>query len=130
MRAYQAALMIGVAFVLHAGTSASEAGWFRGRNTCYYYPADSVHYAATSPAPSAVPRAHCGDIVFGNEPGTNGGAVQHCGDIVFGSGAQPERIFRFGSGEQSERIFRLRMDLGAGDRIPRWSRPQVLGRIR
>ena len=74
--------------------------------------------------------AHCGDIVFGNEPGTNGGAGAHCGDIVFGSSAQPERIFRFGSGEQSERIFRLRMDLGAGDRIPRWSRPQVLGRIR
>jgi hypothetical protein len=55
MRAYQAALMIGVAFVMHAGTSASEAGWFRGRNTCYYNPADSIYDAATSPAPSAVP---------------------------------------------------------------------------
>ena len=58
MRDYQMhAKMIGAALVLIVGSSASEAGWLRGRSTCYYYPADSTSYSAPSPAPSVVPSA-------------------------------------------------------------------------
>ena len=56
MKAYQVyASMIGAAIVLLAGSSASEAGWFRSRYTCYDYPAASINSPATRPAPSAAP---------------------------------------------------------------------------
>ena|SRR5271157_3496846 len=56
MRAYRVFTgLIGAALVLLAGSSASEAGWFRGRYACYYYPTNSTRYAATSPAPAAAP---------------------------------------------------------------------------
>ena len=56
MKTYrECARLIGVALVLLAGSSASEAGWFRGRGRCYSYPAESTGYAATSALPSAAP---------------------------------------------------------------------------
>ncbi|MGO9111606.1 MAG: hypothetical protein ACLP9L_20470 [Thermoguttaceae bacterium] len=56
MRAYQVYVRVVVAvLVLLAGSSASEAGWFRGGHTCYYYAADSTRYATTSPATAAAP---------------------------------------------------------------------------
>jgi hypothetical protein len=56
MKAYQvSAWMVGAAVALLAGSSASEAGWFRGRGRCYSYPAESTGYAATSALPSAAP---------------------------------------------------------------------------
>jgi len=65
MRAYRVFTgLIGAALVLLAGSSASEAGSFRGRYTCYYYPTDSTLYAATNPAPAqTVVPASSGPVV-------------------------------------------------------------------
>lgn len=56
MKAYQMhAWMVGAAVVLLTGSSASEAGWFRGGGRFCHYPAESTYSVATSPAPSTVP---------------------------------------------------------------------------
>ncbi|MGA2031433.1 MAG: hypothetical protein ABSG68_04190 [Thermoguttaceae bacterium] len=62
------ATMIGAALVLLVGSSASEAGWFRGGHAYYYYPASSTCHAATNPAPTAaaqtVAPAPSGPVVY------------------------------------------------------------------
>jgi hypothetical protein len=58
MKAYQVYVwMVGAAVVLLAGSSASEAGWFRGGGRCYHYPAQSTYSAATNPAATATTQA-------------------------------------------------------------------------
>ena len=77
MKAYQMhAWMVGAAVVLLAGSSASEAGWFRGGGRCYYYPAESTCSVAMSPAPLTGTHADC----RANARGTGGPSGPQTGE--------------------------------------------------